>query len=124
MQQQLNKIFLPRSPFLKGGLRGIKLTVMKIKFLRPVAGFAYFENDITDALPDEKAAGLVAKGYAILIPETEGEQNKLPDDLPGREQLYDGGLETIEDVKNALPTITDIKGIGKKTAEAIKKYLQ
>ena len=96
---------------------------MKIKFRHPVTGLAYFAGDITDSLADEKAADLVAKGHAILIPETEGEENNLPTDLPGREQLFDGGLETIADVKNALPTLTDIKGIGKQTAAAIKKYL-
>ena len=101
-----------------------KTQTMKIKFLRPVAGFAYFEGDITDALPDEKAAKLVADGFAILIPDTEGPVNKLPDDLPFREILFENGIETIADLKNTIETITDFKGIGKKSAATIKKYLQ
>ena len=93
---------------------------MKIKFLRPVAGFAYFENDVTDSLPEEKAAKLVSQGYAIMIPETEGNKNTLPEDLPAREILFTEGLETLDDVSNAMPTITGFNGIGKKTATAIE----
>lgn len=97
---------------------------MKIKFLRPVAGYAYFENDITETLPEEKAAKLVATGNAVLIPETEGPVNGLPEDLPAREILFAEGLETLTDVNNAMATITDINGIGKKTAETLKEYLK
>lgn len=86
-------------------------------------GFAYFENDIAENLPDEKAGMLVSKGWAVLIPETEGNANKLPEDIPARELLFENGLETLTDVKNALPTITDLKGIGRKTAKDIEKYL-
>lgn len=96
---------------------------MKIKIRYPVAGFAYFGNEIVDNLPDEKAAYLVEIGAAIIIPETEGTPNKLPDDIPAREILFNAGLETLTDVTNALETLTDIKGIGKKTASDIKKYI-
>lgn len=83
---------------------------------------AYFENDVAD-LPNEKAAGLVNKGWAIMVPDTEGEENNLPEDLPAREVLFDNGLETIDDIKNAIDTLTDIKGIGKKTVQQIKKFI-
>jgi len=96
---------------------------MKIKFLRPVAGFAYWENDITDALPNERAASLVAMGAAVIIPDTEGPVNKLPDGLPAREILFNAGLETIADIKNATHTLRDIPGITAKTATAINKWL-
>lgn len=94
---------------------------MKIKFLRPVAGFAYFEGDVAE-LNDEKASSLVNKGWAIIVPDTEGEANQLPDDLPARDVLFDNGLETIDDVHNALETLTDLKGVGKKSAQKIKEY--
>lgn len=96
---------------------------MKIKFLRPVCGFAYFENDITDALPDERAGWLVANGYAILIPDTEGIVNTLPATLPAREILFNNGLETVADVRNAASVLTDFDGITKTTAKKITDWL-
>ena len=96
---------------------------MKIKFLRPVAGFAYFENDIAETLPEAKAAALVVAGHAIIIHDTEGPVNGLPEDLPAREILFAEGLETLTDVKNAMLTLIDIKGIGKKLAANIKDFL-
>lgn|SRR5690554_2511768 len=97
---------------------------MKIKFLRPVQGLAYFEGDVAE-LPDPRAARLVNSGWAVIIPETEGENqvNKLPDDIPARELLFNNGLETVEDVKNAIDVLTDFDGIGKRTAEKIKLFV-
>lgn len=97
---------------------------MKIKFLRPVQGLAYFENDVAE-LPDSRAARLVNAGWAIMIPETKGTEqvNHLPEGIPARELLFDNGLETIEDVKNAIDVLTDFDGIGKRTAEKIKLFV-
>lgn len=95
---------------------------MKIKFLKPVAGMAYFEGNIAE-INDAKAAKLVNAGWAIMIPDTEGPVNKLPVDIPAREILFENGLETIKDVKNAIDVLIDIDGIGKKTAEKIKLFV-
>lgn len=95
---------------------------MKIKFLRPVQGMAYWENDIAE-IPDSKAANLVNRGFAVIIPDTEGPVNKLPGDLPAREILFDNGLETISDVKKAINVLTDFDGIRKATAKKIKNYI-
>jgi hypothetical protein len=96
--------------------------IMKIKFLRPVQGMAYWEDDVAD-IPDVKASRLVNSGFAIMIPETEGPVNKLPDNLPAREILFDNGLETIQDVQNAIDVLTDFDGIGKATAKKIKTFI-
>jgi hypothetical protein len=45
---------------------------MKVKILHPVYGSSYFGGEILN-LNDEVASNLVAKGHAIMIPETEPE---------------------------------------------------
>jgi hypothetical protein len=95
---------------------------MKIKFLRPVQGMAYWENDVAE-IPDAKAANLVNRGFAVIIPETEGPVNKLPHDLPAREILFENGMETIDDIKKAIDVLVDFNGIGKATARKIKTYI-
>lgn len=96
---------------------------MKVKFLRPVQGMAYFEGDVGEIPCSTKATALINSGMVILVPETEGNRNNLPEDIPAREILFENGLENITDVQNALPTITDLKGIGRKTAKDIKEFL-
>jgi predicted flap endonuclease-1-like 5' DNA nuclease len=95
---------------------------MKIKFKKSAPGFAYFTNDIGDIEP-ESAARLVDEGYAIIVPETEGDDNELPEDLPGRSILYKEGIKTIEDVNKIIDSLTEIKGIGKKLAAEIFEFI-
>jgi hypothetical protein len=95
---------------------------MKIKFKKPAVGFAYFDGDIADIAP-EAAAKLVDDGFAIIVPPTEGDDNELPDNLPGRFILYKEGFKTLEDVKKIIESLTEIKGIGKKLAAEIVEYL-
>lgn len=95
---------------------------MKIKFKKSAPGFAYFEGDIAPLNP-ELAAKLVDEGYAIIIPDTEGDDNELPEDLPGRLILFKEGIKTLEDVRKIAESLTDIKGIGKKLAAEITEYI-
>lgn len=95
---------------------------MKIKFKKPAPGYAYFENDSADLTP-EQSSWLVSEGYAILIPKTEGDDNELPDDLPGRTILYNSGIKTIEDVQKITGSLTELKGVGKKLAAEIIAYI-
>ena len=46
---------------------------MKIKLLHPVPKTAYFGNEVLD-LPSDVASEYVARGYAIMIPETHQEE--------------------------------------------------
>jgi hypothetical protein len=95
---------------------------MKIKFKKPAQGFAYFEGDKADLAP-EVAAKLVDDGFAILIPPTEGDDNELPEDLPGRLILYKEGIKTLDDVREITESLTEIKGITKKLASEIVAYI-
>ena len=94
-----------------------------IKFKHSVPGFAYFAGDVA-SLPATVEATLVNNSSCIYIPETETRTNNLPEGLPARELLYNEGLETIDDVRNALPTITELRGVGKKTAKDIAAFLK
>lgn len=46
----------------------------------------------------------------------------LPQDIPHREALLKGGLETLAQVKEAKD-LTEIKGIGEKAEKEIADYL-
>lgn len=103
----------------------VKEKAMLIKFMKPVGGMAYFEGDVAD-LNSVIAAPLVAKGYAIMIPDTEYEpENTLAKDLPFRDKLFESGYNSMEMVINApSKSLETIKGVGKKGAERIKKYFE
>lgn len=94
---------------------------MWIKFLRPVPGMSYFENDIAD-IEEEEADRLIKKGYASISDKKKIESD-LPDLLPGRIQLLKNGLYTKQQVLSAKETLHDVPGIGSKTAAAIIDYL-
>ena len=94
---------------------------MRCLFLRSVKGYAYFKGD-TGELPDEVAADLVEKGFVTLY---QGEEeNPLPEGMPCRKVLFDNGIKTEEDVKNAREALEEIKGIGKKMAGTIIEYCE
>ena len=95
---------------------------MKIKFLRPVQGMAYFEGDVAE-INDARAAALVNGGAAVIIPDTEGTCNNLPVDIPAREILFNNGLENIDDVRKAVNVLIDFDGINRTTAKKIKAYI-
>ena len=46
---------------------------MKIKLLHPIPKTAYFGNEVLD-LPSDQASDYVARGYALMIPETHQEE--------------------------------------------------
>jgi hypothetical protein len=92
---------------------------MKIKFIKPAPGYAYFKEDIAD-LPEEKAGELIKTGFCEkLTVGEEKEQSDLPASLPGRAILIKEGFHTIAKVLAAEQTLTDIKGITKPMAESI-----
>jgi hypothetical protein len=83
---------------------------------------AYFGGEIAE-LSNEVAARLINQGSAIMIPDTIGEVNQLPPDLPYRELLFDAGFETIQDIINAQKALSTIKGISPKAALKIMEYI-
>jgi len=64
---------------------------------------------------DDALRSIVAEGERL------GNQ-ELPDDLPGRRALIDGGVTTITDAM-AHPDLTLVKGIGARTAARIRAAL-
>lgn len=96
---------------------------MKLKIKKHIPGWGYFENQTCEE-PEEVGAWMVAEGYAVMIPETEGPENLLPVDLPCREILFTAGLETVNDIRNSLNVLAELKGISKKSAAAIKTYIE
>ena len=96
---------------------------MKVKIIKPVPGMAYFGGETPDLKPTV-CAKWIQSGHMIAVPETEDDKNTLPEDLPGREILFNEGMKTIGDVKKVKETLTDFKGIGAKTAADIIKYIE
>ena len=95
---------------------------MWIKFVKPAPGWAYFEGTYAD-LPDEKAGRLVEEGYAVPCAGKTVE-SRLPEDFPAWVALERVGLNTIEKVRAAIPVLHEMRGIGRKTVEEIKKRLE
>lgn len=96
---------------------------MKIEFVKSAAGigFAYSPGMQLDcAKPFGKE--MIELGYAI---ELEEGTTDMPEDLPMREVLIAAGIDSIDAIKEiATPEkLEAIKGIGKKSAENIIKYL-
>lgn len=97
---------------------------MWVTFLRPAQGWAYSEGMVAD-LPDDRALQLISSG--IVVPCGEGESrvasSDLPEDFPARSLLLREGLYTKEKVLSALPVLHELRGIGVKTVEEIRKRL-
>ena len=76
-------------------------------------------------LPDEDAARLVNEGFAILIQDTEGEdENVLPEGLPARAILASNGFTSVEQILAARETLEAIEGVGVKTVEKIISFCE
>ncbi len=94
---------------------------VKLKFIKPPGLFplAYFPGMI-GAFEPKQAAELIDAG--ICVPVEEKQSNTLPADMPGRKELYAAGFNSLEE---CIPVndFTQIKGIGKPTADKIVKYL-
>ncbi|KAA6335890.1 hypothetical protein EZS27_015917 [termite gut metagenome] len=92
---------------------------MKIKFIKPAPGYAYFKGDIA-VFFEAKASELIKAGFCEKLDrEEEKEESDLPVSLPGRAILIKEGFHTIAKVLAAEQTLTDIKGITKPMAESI-----
>ena len=94
---------------------------MWIRFTKPAPGWAYFEGTLAD-LPEPEAERLVAQGYAVPCAGQEPE-SQLPADFPARKALEREGLYTLEKVRDAIPVLHEIRGIGSRTVEDIKNRL-
>lgn len=83
---------------------------------------AYFAGDSAD-IERELAEELVTTGFAVPVDALRPESD-LPDTLPGRKALIREGLYTREQVLLAGEALSDIPGIGRRTAEGIVNQLR
>jgi len=96
---------------------------INIQFLKPHPEYAYFAGDNAE-LSADNVAKLISTGHVILFPgEKSKEVNPLPEGLPCREILFENGFDTIEKVTEAGESITEIKGIGKKSLAQITEFI-
>jgi len=102
----------------------MKNDMIKVKWLKAHHAFAYSAGNIGSVTPDA-AAKLLKGGYIMLLPADEDEPpaNPLPEDLPGRDVLFESGFDTIEKVKKAGDSLLDT-GISGNTLKRVKSYLK
>jgi len=83
---------------------------------------AYFAGQ-TAEFEEKQADMLIHTGYAEPYKNDEaGDDSDLPADIPARNVLVNLGL-TMAELKS-IADLTQLTGIGKATAAAIKKYLE
>ena len=93
---------------------------MWVKFIKSRQGLAYFAGDIVK-MDQEKANKLIDEGFVKQVDQPDN--SDLPVDLPGRAALIKEGLITKDQVLASKEVLTDIKGIGEKTAAEIIEIL-
>ena len=94
---------------------------MRVKFLKPAPGYAYSEKMLGD-LPKEDAELLIKKGYAVEAGKDKIDTD-LPEDFPLRGLLIKEGFGKLNDIKNNLEAVNEIKGVGDKTFKEIVERL-
>jgi hypothetical protein len=95
---------------------------MKIIFVKCPAGIGYgYHAGATLDCSEEFATEMINLGYAEAEKKGAKITSALPEDLPGREAFEAAGILTLDAVKE-VGNYTEIKGIGKATAENIVKY--
>ncbi|OAV76237.1 hypothetical protein Barb7_00092 [Bacteroidales bacterium Barb7] len=96
---------------------------MYIEFIKPAPGYAYFKGDKADIAYD-RANELITSGFVKKLDELKPVESDLPVSIPFRSVLIKEGLRTIEQVIAAKETISEIKGISKKSTDEILNFLK
>ncbi|RHJ76227.1 hypothetical protein [Parabacteroides sp. AM08-6] len=94
--------------------------MMWVEFVKSRQGLAYFAGDIVK-MDEENAKTLIDEGF--VKPSQQPDESDLPIDLPARSALIKEGLISKDAVLAAKEVLTDIKGIGEKTAAEIIEIL-
>jgi hypothetical protein len=95
---------------------------MTIKFVKSTCGIGYgYLPGATLDCSEEFASEMINLGFAEAEKKGAKITSALPGDLPGREAFEAAGILTLDAVKE-VGNYTEIKGIGKATAENIEKY--
>lgn len=88
----------------------------------PVFHLAYFDGDIVE-FPVNQADELIEAEIAVEYLPVFEDVEDLPVDIPGRDKLILAGVKSMTELR-LYDDLTEISGIGKKTAEAIIEYLK
>jgi hypothetical protein len=98
---------------------------IKVKFNKAHPKLAYFTGDVAKITAHTVSKyKLLEKGYVINLPDDEGDLNTLPEDLPSRDILFEAGYDTIEKIKKAGESLTDVKGVGKGTLKQLETWFE
>lgn len=82
----------------------------------------YMIGDVLEVPDNDEVRMRIATGAVELVTEVPPEMTGLPDDLPYR-TVFDGlGFDSLDAIR-AVEDLTSLKGIGKKSAEAVLTYL-
>lgn len=86
-----------------------------------VPGTPSEEFDLPDELLEKYHGIVMVVGESVVKapPEVKG----LPDDLPYRHVFEDLGIDTLDAIRE-IDDLTSLKGIGKKSAETVAKFLK
>jgi hypothetical protein len=100
-------------------------TTKKIKFTKSPTGLfrlAYFPGDVVE-MNTNQADVIIEAGYAEEYNPVIHQESGLPVDIPARDKLLAAGVNSLDELRQ-YDDLTDINGIGKKSAEAIIAYLK
>ena len=96
---------------------------VKVFWLKAHCDYAYSKGQ-TGSVIAEKAKEPMDKGYLIPVPEAEDKVvNPLPEDLPGRDVLFNAGFDNIEKIQEAGDSLLDA-GISTTTLKKVKAYFK
>lgn len=100
---------------------------VNVKWRKKHHMYGYFEGAI-GTVDAAAAAALYRDGYLIILPDEAAEVganiNPLPEDLPGREILYEEGFTSLESIKTAGESLKLIKGIKQKMYSMIMAFIE
>lgn len=72
----------------------------------------------------ERLPDLIKGGYVVPLPEEKKKKiNPLPDDLPGRDKLFEAGFDDLKKIREAGDSLLDA-GISNAMCKKINTYLK
>jgi hypothetical protein len=100
----------------------MKKDYIKVLFLKAHPKFAYHADQI-GLVNAKKAVMLFKEKFAVPAPDG-GNDNTLPEDFPVRDLLFEAGYDTVEKIKAAGDSLTDVKGVGKGTLKQLENWFE
>jgi hypothetical protein len=100
-----------------------KTVFVRVKWVKKHWDYAYLTGSI-GTVDADKVPALLKDGFLIPLPDEDEEKvlNPLPEELPGRDKLFKAGFTSVEDIKKAGESISDV--LNKTEAKNLKGYLE